>query len=245
MKKLFIFLFVLAISQSAIADNIVCDTNVANYFAIYNENTHVCESGYYMPANTDGCKPCPDGLRCQGGTFKFNPNYFQGIDLLTISGSSMNNVCAVNFPTAILAIYTPNIHECSQGHYMPANTDGCVICPENNFCPGGTYTFNETITQGISVCPENAPFAPVGMWSESQCGRKLHIDGDVLYMHREPVTPTEHQLYVRVKDDIYSANMTIVPTFMNRDSTRFLKILYNSTEYYVCDDTSYKTDNGD
>ena len=102
------------------------------------------------------------------------------------------------------------------------------------------HTFNKTITQGISVCPENAPFAPVGMWSESQCGRKLHIDGDVLYMHREPATPTEHQLYVRVKDDIYSANMTIVPTFMNRDSTRFLKILYNSTEYYVCDDTTYK-----
>ena len=222
------------------ADDIVCDDSGITYFAIYEINTYDCTSGYYLPANTLGCQPCPSGFNCPGGTFQFNPDMFQGLYFTENITTTMNNVCAANFPNIINAIYEPNKHDCATGFYMPANTDGCVQCPENNYCTGGTYTFSETETQGIAPCPESDPYAPVGMWAESQCGRKLYVGGEYLYLHKSPAAPTEHRLYVRVNDNVYSANMTTVPTVINRDSARFLKIMYNSTEYYVCDDTTYK-----
>ncbi|MFQ6729665.1 MAG: hypothetical protein ACLRFK_01255 [Alphaproteobacteria bacterium] len=285
MKKLFAFLSFVFITQIAMADDIVCDSANTVYVAVYKINTYDCPSGYYLPANTDGCqpclygrycaggtytfntdadqgivigsyvcnsgyflpantdqcKPCPSGFNCPGGTFQFNPDMFQGLYFTENITTTMNNVCAANFPTDIFAIYEANKHDCATGFYMPANTDGCVICPENNYCPGGAYTFNETIAQGITICPENAPFAPIGMWTKLQCGRKLHIDDDVLYVHQEPANPTEHRLYIRVNDTVYSANATpkqnssITKTSIN--ATQLLHIVMDGIEYLIHDDS--------
>ena len=246
---LFIF-----ITQIAMAD-IICDIRFSDYFALYEINAYDCPSGYYLPANTDGCRPClygrycaggtytfntdndqgiiigsyvcnsgyflpanadkcrpcPNGFTCPGGTFQFNPNLFQGLEFRdTITTTTMNNACAANFPSDIDAIYEPNTHNCTTGFYMPANTDGCVECPENNYCVGGIYTFSKTETQGILPCPETHPYAPVGMWAESQCGRKLYVDGEYLYLHQSPVNPTTHRLYVKFGENVYSANATPV-----------------------------------
>ncbi len=241
MKKLFAFLLFLFITQIAMADDIVCDTNIDMYFAIYKINTYDCPSGYYLPANTLGCKPCPSGFNCPGGTFQFNPNKFQGLYLTENITTTMNNVCAANFPSYISAIYTPNVHDCATGFYMPANTDGCVKCPENNYCVGGTYTFNETETQGIAPCPESDPYAPVGMWAESQCGRKLYIGGDFLYVHKSPAAPTEHRLYVKFGDNVYSANATPIsekPDLkMSANAQRALHVKIDGIEYLIHDDS--------
>ena len=228
------------ITQIAMADDIVCDSTGINYFAFYETNSYDCPSDYYLPANTLGCKPCPSGFNCPGGTFQFNPDIFQGLYFKENITTTMNNVCAANFPSNIYAIYTPNVHECSRGYYMPANTDGCVACPENNYCPGGTYTFNETITQGITACPDGM-FAPVGMWNESQCGRRLHINDDVLYLHKSPAMPNEHRLYARIGNDIYSANATPVsenPNLkMSANSERTLHVKIDGIEYLIHDDS--------
>ena len=237
MQKLFASLLLIFITQIAFADDIVCDINYSKYFALYEINENRCDVGYFLPANTLGCKPCPSGFNCPGGTFQFNPDEYQGLYLTGAITQTINNVCAANFPTDIFAIYTLNVHECSRGYYMPANTDGCVVCPENNYCPGGTYTFNETIAQGVLECPDGM-FAPVGSWECYE--RILHVDNSVVYLKSHKVT--EPSLHVKYEDRVYYANMTTVPTVMNRDSTHFLKIKYNSTEYYVCDDTTYKSD---
>ena len=241
MKKLFAFLLLIFITQIAMADDIVCDTNIDTYFAIYEINTYDCTSGYYLPANTLGCKSCPSGFNCPGGTFQFNPDIFQGLYFTENITTTVNNVCATNFPTDIFAFYTPNVHECSRGYYMPANTDGCVVCPANSYCPGGTYTFNKTVIQGITICPESTPFAPIGIWNESQCGHKLHIGDDVLYVHKSPATPNEHRLYVKFEDIVYSVNATPVsenPNLkMSANSERALHVKIDGIEYLVHDDS--------
>lgn len=223
------------------ADDIVCDTNIDTYFAIYEINTYDCTSGYYLPANTLGCKSCPSGFNCPGGTFQFNPDIFQGLYFTENITTTVNNVCATNFSPIITAIYTPNVHECASGYYMPANTDGCVVCPENNYCPGGTYTFNKTIAQGITICPESTPFAPIGIWDESQCGHKLHIGDDVLYVHKSPANPTTHRLYVRVNETVYSANTTPISESpdlkMSANAQRALHVKIDGIEYLVHDDS--------
>ncbi len=241
MHKLFAFLLLIFITQIAMADDIVCDSASIRYLAVYEINSYDCATGYYLPANTLGCKPCPSGFNCPGGTFQFNPDMFQGLSFTENITTTINNVCAANFPNIINAIYEPNKHDCATGFYMPANTDGCVQCPENNYCTGGTYTFSETETQGIAPCPESDPYAPIGMWAESQCGRKLYIDGEYLYLHQSPAVPAEHRLYARIETGVYSANATPIidnPDLkMSANAQRALHVKIDGVEYLIHDDS--------
>ena len=58
----------------------------------------------------------------------------------------------------LFAIFTPNSHTCASGYFLPANMDECYACGPGQTCVGGTYSFNENISQGIerSTTP---PFA--------------------------------------------------------------------------------------
>ena len=258
MKKLFASLVFVFIATSAFAE-LMCDTQIQDYVAIYEKKTTTCDmevknifatyepytydcpSGYYLPANTLGCRPCPSGFTCPGGTFDFNPDSLQGIKVFNSTGDTMNNMCAYNIPNSFFATYEPNVHECAHGEYLPANVDGCTPCLNDNYCPGGTYVFNETVTQGIAPCPDAHPFAPGGMWLESQCGRKLHVADDVLYLHQSPADVNEHRLHVRFGDVIYSANATPVNNTtnpkMSEKAERSLHVMIDGVEYIVHDDS--------
>ena len=50
---------------------------------------------------------------------------------------------------SIDAVFEPISITCQSGQYLPANTTSCVSCLSEATCSGGTYTFNETRTQGI------------------------------------------------------------------------------------------------
>ncbi len=129
-----------------------CDIAVVDYYALYKPSVFTCNAGDFLPANAISCVQCPNGFTCPGGTFTFNSDSFQGLDFTVATGTQMNNICATNFPSDLMAIYTPNIHTCSAGYYLPANVDECVACISHGVCPGGTYTFNETTTQGFDGC---------------------------------------------------------------------------------------------
>ena len=231
MKKIPAFLTAFLVTQSVFAE-LVCDINITKYHATYTPNSYTCSVGQYLPANTLGCVSCPNGSVCPGGTFNFNPNLFQGLIFETIPQTTMNNVCAVNFPEKLHAKYVPNSRTCSVGYYLPANVDECTLCPADSLCVGGTFTFNETTDQGIEPCPENY-YAPTG--SAACYPHVLHVGNNNIYL--KSTKTTVPALNIGIGNDVFYANMTTTQTPMNRDTTRQLKIEYDNNLYYICDDT--------
>lgn len=169
MNKLFASLLFIFITQFALADISICDTNYNKYFALYEINKYDCAPGYFLPANTLGCVVCPDGFVCPGGAFEFNPEFFQGVELPSVTNNVLNNACAANFSDAMFAIYEPNIHDCEPGYYLPANVDACSQCPNGYWCAGGEYTFNEYNDQGLSPCPDGFINSDIGAHGDTQC----------------------------------------------------------------------------
>jgi hypothetical protein len=183
---------------------------------------------------------CPDVYDCDGGNFTFDEEYDQGNKFKTQVTENIRNGCKENFLRAynnianITATFTPNVHNCSAGYYLPANIDECRKCLNDHYCPGGQLTFNETTPQGIISCPEGT-FAPMG---SSMCYEHiLHIGDDVVYLKSTKLTTPS--LNIGMDDGIFYANMTTTPTPMNSASEHYLKIEYDGIIYYVCDDTTY------
>jgi len=145
-----------------------CDAIPAGMYAVYGISQYTCQRGYYLPADSEICRSCPTGGSCIGGTFTLNPNEYQGLVLSNIHGA-VNYVCANNFPTNMYAMYQINVYTCSAGYYLPANTDGCTVCPANSYCGGGTYAFNETTAQGITSCPNEYSLSAVGATAQTDC----------------------------------------------------------------------------
>lgn len=236
MKKITIALLLLFCAHgSVLADDLSCENGMQDLYALFVPKSIECNTNQFLPANSISCANCPSGYTCYGGEAVFDEQKSSGIDYTKKILSSADNVCAANFPSELYAIYEVKKIDCRPGYYLLANNIECTQCPENNYCVGGTYTFNETVTQGIQECPDGM-FSPVGSWECYE--RLLHVDDGIMYLKSHKVT--EPSLHVKYEDRIYYANMTTVPTVMTRDSARFLKIMYNSTEYYVCDDTTYK-----
>jgi NAD-dependent dihydropyrimidine dehydrogenase PreA subunit len=140
MKRIGVFLLFISISHYAFA-NVMCE-DATDYYAVYEINTYNCESGKYLPANTDGCVACTHGHSCPGGLFTFNENSDQGITL--------------------------DEYICLSGTFLPAGSDTCSACPAGYTCAGGTFTFNENYYQGAvinsigtstmnNVCADNFP----------------------------------------------------------------------------------------
>jgi hypothetical protein len=186
------WLLFLIIPISAFADQLLM-SNVPNgcssslntdtaLLATFTRNQYQCSSGYYVPANHDGCVVCPDVYDCNGGTFTFNEEYDQGNKFKVQVTENIKNGCKTDFLKAfyfnnvanITATFTPNIHNCSAGYYLPANIDECRQCPANSYCGGGTYTFNETTNQGITPCPSTHPTSVAGSSSINQCKKQIN-----------------------------------------------------------------------
>lgn len=209
-----------------------CDISVDDYYALYTINHYACDAGYFLPANTLGCVACPSGFTCDGGTFPFNPDIYQGLDIQEIK-TQTNNVCAANFPSDLWAIYIPKKHTCLSGYYLPANIDTCTLCPSGSACVGGTYSFNETIDQGIETCP-NGTFSPTG--SHFCYPHIMHVGNDNIYL--KSTKQTTPSLNIKIGNTVFYANMTTIRTTMNKDSTHYLRVRWNDYDYYICDDTT-------
>ena len=247
MKKL--LLLSLLITQQSLADDLLM-SNVPNgcsadlkphtYLrATFERSQYQCNSGDYLPANTDHCVACPEYYNCNGGNFIFNESINQGNKYKTIIDEDITDGCnkvfvrSINNNANITATFIPNEHTCAPGYYLPANVDGCRQCPADNKCIGGTYSFNENINQGIEQCTNG--HAPIG--SSACYPHILHIGDDVVYLKSTKLTTPS--LNVGMDDGIFYANMTTTPTRMNNTTDHYLKIEYDGVVYYVCDDTTY------
>ena len=251
------WLLFLMIPISAFADQLIvsnvpngCSSGLNNdtyLSATFTPNQYQCNSGYYVPANNDGCVVCPDVYDCNGGTFTFNENIDQGNKFKIQVTENIRNGCKEDFLKAynnaanITATFTPNQYTCNAGYYLPANAISCAVCTANHYCPGGLLTFNETTPQGIEPCPLATPYAPTG--SAVCFAGILHVDdtrqNDIIYL-KDSAT-TSPSLNIDIDDDGVNdgyANMTTSRTPMSSISNHYLKITVNGVLYYVCDDTS-------
>ena len=160
MKKIF-FIFIVFILNAffAYGDGLIssntpngCNFNATNQplIAKFAPNEYTCNAGYYLPADSTSCTSClTGGYTCAGGTYAFNENTDQGINVSLPITTNVDDGCG-RTESRLFGRFAPNEYTCNAGYYLPADAIECVQCPANSFCLGGTYTFNETITQGIS-----------------------------------------------------------------------------------------------
>lgn len=131
MKK--IILLFCFIHCSVFADNIMCKSGENNLYAVFTKNTYFCDNDEYLPADTLGCRSCPDAYICNAGTYTFNENEYQGIVRpRTYITHSLNDMCSINSPHELVAVFTPNIITLNWDDGTNITTTQC--------------TFGETIT---------------------------------------------------------------------------------------------------
>ncbi len=254
MRKTPLFLLCVLLSVNSFADDGIITQNVQNgcstgnllpinnqasIHVIWQPNSYTCAPGYFLPANAIECVKCSSDHTCPGGTYTFNENISQGIMFNSILTTDFAGGCVndILFPTNsnsnVKAIWERNSYDCSAGYYLPADGVECVICPHNNYCPGGMYTYSETVTQGIMECPNNL-FSPSGVFEVESCGRKLHIGDETLYLRSSKKTTPSLNIDIN-NDGIadFFGNATLQRTTLNSTSQRYLHV----GEYYIYDDS--------
>jgi len=252
MYKMFWFFLSVLFIHNAIADD-VFDTNVANgcntellgvaqdvpIEPVFTPKIFQCATGQYLPVNTANCEPCPAESTCTPGAYAFNENKSMGIvyDDTFIQSKPKGcaqNILGVSNEVSMEPVFRASTIQCAPGYYLIENNVHCVPCPADSYCPGGTYTFNETMAQGINPCA-NGLHTPAGMWESDQCGRILHIGENVIYMRS--TRKTIPSFNIRVGNDIFYGNMTTADVPMSATATQKLKVKLGDTIYSVYDDT--------
>ena len=195
--KFFLAFFIVAFITTDTLSEQVCGETYS-YSANFEPVVYSCSSGYFLPAGATSCEICPNAHTCNGGTFEFSFIHTQGLQYGDILVQNSIGGCATNFGKNYQAVFVLTVYTCTPGYYLPANNDGCVICPVDNYCAGGTYTFNETTSQGITPCPAGT-VAPTGMWELSQCGRTLHVGTSTIYLRT--TKRTSPSLHIDINGD--------------------------------------------
>ena len=155
-------------------------------------------------------------------------------DTSIVGGCNILNLGAASGTVNLVPRFELATYVCDPGYYLPADAEGCIVCPMNSYCVGGAFQYNETTDQGISECP-NSWYSPAGMHELASCGRILHIGDNVVYLRS--VKKTTPALHVKVGDDIFYGNMTTTDVSMHSDTERKLKLQYGGQTYSVYDDT--------
>ncbi len=189
-------------------NNIVNGCGDAYYYkAEFEPISYTCLSGQFLPAGAISCQSCPQTYTCNGGTFTFNANQTQGLSDGDILVTNAIGSCSTQFNQSFSAIFEPITYTCSAGYYLPADGISCTECLENNYCPGGTYTFNETTAQGITQCPNDTPYAPAGSASVNQCYKVINLNW---YLDENATTPLTVQ--PAAQKCIYGQKITLPDT---------------------------------
>ena len=151
MKKLFI-IFITLFSINAFAyytEDLENQCGVINnhFFAVFEVISYTCDAGYFLPADTLGCRPCPTGYTCNGGTFEYNAVQSQGATKTTaLLTNDLTNACASNGLHELFAVFEPvsvNL-TWNDGVGNTSSTtctyDGTIALPETPTRPGYVFT---------------------------------------------------------------------------------------------------------
>ena len=73
------------------------------------------------------------------------------IQNISDSCEGRNLIIDNNNHSNVFAFFIPSEYTCANGEFLPANIDECRACPLGRTCTGGTFYFDENVSQGISV----------------------------------------------------------------------------------------------
>ena len=194
MKILFVLFFII-INCSAFAETLFNTTiqnacanvydNKMRFESVFTPTVYNCSVGSFLPANGISCAQCPTGWTCAGGEYEFNENIAQGIVFNNTVNTNISNTCSTNI-RFFEPQWAPSVYNCSAGYYLPADEISCAECLENNYCPGGNLTFNETTPQGLNPCPNDTPYSPAASTSVDQCYKIINLNW---YLDENATTP--------------------------------------------------------
>ena len=131
------------------------------------------------------------------------------------------------------AIWNPIRIDCDPGTYLAKDAISCSLCLENHFCNGGTFAYNAEQDNGISEC--EGELSPTGATSNADCGKKLHVGNDYIYVYKEK--RTSPAMAIDLNGTTYYAMLTTERKQMNKDTTHKMHVEYNGSSYYAYDKT--------
>ena len=81
--------------------------------------------------------------------FALSAGFTSGAFATTYITSDITNGCTGD--RSFTAVFEPSQYTCAAGYYLPADGIACIACPAGTTCPGGTFTYNPTAAQGITI----------------------------------------------------------------------------------------------
>lgn len=137
----------------------------------------------------------------------------------------------------MVPVYEDTVFTCNRGYYLPRESEICVLCLADMWCPGGEYTYSITADVGINPCSDGL-HSPVGMWESAQCGKLFHVGDASLYLRTAKSSAPSFHFDINGDGvaDMF-ANMTTLDVPMNINTERKLKVRVGETTYSVYDDT--------
>ena len=195
-----------------------------------------CGENYYKAGNNT-CSACGSNSTTPAANAETTCTCDTGY---TADGTANGNTTSVSGCSEIVS----GVLSCNNGYYLPANSNTCTKCLANNYCPSGTYNFDQINDQGITPC-SNGLVAPAGMWQSAQCGRILHVGDKYVYLRStKSVTPS---LNIDINNDgipDFFGNISTTPVPMNADfgnlqnnNKLIINIPGSNSVYYIYDDT--------
>ncbi|MCQ2574817.1 MAG: hypothetical protein MJ156_01785, partial [Alphaproteobacteria bacterium] len=226
-------------------------------YGTYTENEDV----EFEPSRADGTY-CWCKSEIPTGSKWINVNYTQPYNNETDCWFQCSGLCSNQMETVVAArkalhsTTTCRISTCPANHYCPSGVvhygdegnQTIKPCPAGTTSPAGSTSIEQCVVAACSAneymednickqCP-NDWFSPEGSIGIGSCGRILHIGDYSIYLRSQKKTTPS--LNVDVDGDgnaDFFGNMTPVPTNINKDSNRKVKIQYNNQLLYLYDDT--------
>ena len=75
--------------------------------------------------------------------------------------------------TTLKANWKISSYTCAAGKYLKKGATSCSDCISGNYCPGGTFYYNESNVQGLNSCPSGYGNSPTGSSKNTQCYMKV------------------------------------------------------------------------